>query len=78
MVNAPAKIHTAIDLIYSLLNINQTFSIMSYESCPAVWEIYAYLSFTYAVHSSKQQAASTNTPVISHAEDLNKSKLEIL
>lgn len=31
-----------------------------------------------AVHSSKQQAASTNTPVISHAEDLNKSKLEIL
>lgn len=46
MVNAPAKIHTAIDLIYSLLNINQSFSIMSYESCPAVWEIYAYLSFT--------------------------------
>lgn len=31
-----------------------------------------------AVHSSKQQAALTNTPLISQAEHLNKSKLEVL
>lgn len=40
------KIHTTIDLIYSSLNINWSFSIVSYESCPAVLEMYAYLSFT--------------------------------